>query len=159
MARRLIQDKKIPRLSLDEIAWNEGTERKPLDVSIRALEAFLSRNEQWIIEGCYGELVEIALPHCIELCFLNPGIEVCVEHCRQRHWEPKKFSSREEQLAMLKALIGWVREYETRDDDYGLKRHRQIFETSNAERKSIQVFHLTKMTNEVRHRTAIPLHC
>ena len=86
MARRLIGERMIPRLSLDEIAWDEGTQRKPLDASSRELEAFLQRNEQWVIEGCYGDLVELALPHCSELRFLNPGVEACVEHCRRRPW-------------------------------------------------------------------------
>ncbi len=106
MARCLVQNKKIPRLSLDEIAWSEGTERKPFDESIRELEEFLGRNEQWIIEGCYSDLVEVALPQCTELHFLNPGVEVCVEHCRRRSWEPEKFSSQEEQKAVLATLGG-----------------------------------------------------
>jgi hypothetical protein len=29
---------------------------------------------------------------------------------------------------MLKQLVLWVRQYEIRDDEYGLKRHRKIFE-------------------------------
>jgi hypothetical protein len=29
---------------------------------------------------------------------------------------------------MLEGLIGWVREYEARDDEYGLRHHRQIFD-------------------------------
>lgn len=67
------------------------------------------------------------LPHCTELRFLNPGIEACVAHCRRRPWEPEKFASAEEQQAVLPGLIDWVREYESRDDEYGLKRHRRIF--------------------------------
>lgn len=98
MARQLIHGSAIPRLSLDEIAWNEGTERKSLDESIQELRRFL-----------------------------NPGVEVCVEHCRRRPWEPEKFSSPEAQQAMLEQLVQWVREYEIRDDEYGLRRHRRIF--------------------------------
>lgn len=128
MGRQLIGDRRIPRLSLDEIAWNEGTQRKPLAESLRELHRFLEENGQWIIEGCYSDLVEAALPHCTELRFLNPGIEVCVEHCQRRPWEPEKFLSPQDQQAMLEELISWVREYETRDDEYGLKRHRAIFE-------------------------------
>ncbi len=135
IARRLIQKKNVQRLSLDEIAWNKGVERKPLDVSIRELEEFLSINEQWIIEGCYSDLIEVALPHCTELRFLNPGVKVCVEHCKRRPWEPEKFSSQAEQQAMLMTLIDWVQEYETRDDEYGLKRHRKIFEMFNGRKK------------------------
>lgn len=129
MARRLINGRSIPRLSLDEIAWAEGTERKPLEESVEYLRKFIDDNEQWIIEGCYSDLVEVALPFCDELRFLNPGIEVCVEHCLKRPWEPEKFSIETEQRENLANLISWVRQYETRTDEYGLQRHRQIFKS------------------------------
>jgi len=128
MARRIIGDRPIPRLSLDQIAWDEGPKRKPLEVSLRMLHDFIRSHEEWIIEGCYSELIEAALPYCNELRFLNPGIEVCVAHCHRRPWEPSKFPSTEEQNAMLTQLIQWVKDYETRDDEYGLKRHRRIFD-------------------------------
>ena len=51
MARRIIGDEPIPRLSLDEIAWDDGPKRKPLEVSLRMLHAFIQSNEQWIVEG------------------------------------------------------------------------------------------------------------
>ena len=129
MARRLIGSSDVPCLSLDEIAWNEGPERKPLQASFRELLRFIENNDQWIIEGCYSDLVEAALPYCTELRFLNPGIEACVANCNRRPWEPEKFSSAAEQNAMLDQLIQWVREYDSRDDEYGLKRHRQIFDS------------------------------
>jgi adenylate kinase family enzyme len=128
MARYLIGDRDIANLSLDEIAWNEGIERKPLEESLRLLDEFIQTHEQWIIEGCYGNLVEAALPYCSELRFLNPGVEACVNHCQRRPWEPTKFASAQEQQAMLDRSIEWVREYEVREDEYGLKRHRQIFD-------------------------------
>lgn len=135
MARRIIGDKDIPRLSLDEIAWNQGAERKPLNQSLRELRRFIENNDRWVIEGCYSDLVEAALPHCTELRFLNPGVDVCVEHCRQRPWEPAKFTSPDEQAAMLEPLIQWVRQYETRDDEYGLRRHRRIFDRFNGAKR------------------------
>jgi len=128
MARRLIADREIPRLSLDAIAFAAGPERKSLETSLRELATFIERHEEWIIEGCYGDLVEAALPHCTELRFLNPGVDVCVEHCQRRPWESEKFASEAEQQAMLETLIAWVREYQTRDDEYGLARHRRIFD-------------------------------
>jgi adenylate kinase family enzyme len=138
MARQLIGDRNIPRLSLDEIAWEQGVQRKPLEASLRELQQFIDTNDRWIIEGCYGDLVEAALPYCTELRFLNPGVAVCVEHCRQRPWEPEKFASAAEQQAMLEHLIQWAREYETRDDEYGLKRHRQIFDTFSGNKREYQ---------------------
>jgi adenylate kinase family enzyme len=128
MARRIMADRSIPRLSLDQIAWDDGPKRKPLEVSLRTLSDFLQSNKEWVIEGCYGDLIEAALPYCTELRFLNPGVEVCVAHCHRRPWESEKFSSPENQAAMLGMLVQWVRQYDTRDDEYGLKRHRQVFE-------------------------------
>lgn len=135
MARRLIGNQPIPRLSLDEIAWGEGTERNPLDDSIRELHQFLRSNDQWVIEGCYSDLVAVALPLCTELRFLNPGVEICVEHCLQRPWEPEKFRSENEQQEMLAALISWVRDYETRPDEYGVERHRKLFDSFSGKKK------------------------
>jgi adenylate kinase family enzyme len=129
MARRLIGDKNVARLSLDQIAWERRTTtRQPLPESVRLLHDFISQYNQWIIEGCYGDLVQAALPHCSELRFLNPAVEVCVAHCRARPWEPEKFATAQEQQAMLETLIAWVRQYETREDEFGLRRHRRIFD-------------------------------
>ena len=128
MASRLIGNKAVPRLPLDEIAWARGPTRMPLTESLRLLHEFINSNEHWVIEGCYGDLVEAALPHCTELRFLNPGVETCVAHCLGRPWEPSKFPSAEEQNAMLQTLVAWVCEYETRNDEYGLKRHRFIYD-------------------------------
>ena len=135
MARRIIGTMNIPILSLDEIAWNPGPERKPFTESLRELQRFINHHDQWIIEGCYGDLIEAALPYCTELLFLNPGVQVCVEHCQNRPWEPDKFPSPEAQQAMFAGLIEWVQEYETRDDEYGLLRHRQIFDNFTGAKK------------------------
>jgi hypothetical protein len=123
MARRLA----LPCLCLDHIAWGSSAVRRPLSESIAALEAFIASHREWVIEGCYGDLVEVALPHCSELCFLNPGIEACVANCRSRPWEPSYCESPEEQQRLLGPLIDFVRAYETRTDEYGLARHRHIF--------------------------------
>jgi adenylate kinase family enzyme len=88
MARRLIGSADIPRLSLDEIAWDQGTTRKPLAESLKLLYEFFDTKDQWVIEGCYGDIIEAVLPHCTELRFLNPGIETCLAHCNRRPWEP-----------------------------------------------------------------------
>ncbi|WP_233258417.1 shikimate kinase [[Phormidium] sp. ETS-05] len=135
MARRIIGTMNIPILSLDEIAWNEGPERKPFTESLRELQRFINHHDQWIIEGCYGDLIEAALPYCTALRFLNPGVQVCVEHCQNRPWEPDKFPSPEAQQAMFAGLITWVKEYEIRDDEYGLQRHRQIFDNFTGAKK------------------------
>jgi adenylate kinase family enzyme len=141
MARRLNAGTNIPRLSLDDIAWNDGEVRRPLEESLRELHRFVTTHDQWILEGCYGDLVEAALPFCTELRFLNPGVEACVQHCRQRPWEPEKFGSREEQDALLDTLIQWVRDYDTRDDEYGLTRHQKLYEDFSGPKKLYATIH------------------
>jgi adenylate kinase family enzyme len=118
----------LPHLDLDTIAWRKGTERKDLATSVAELRAFTDAHESWVVEGSYGDLVEAALPFCTELRFLNPGIEACVENCRRRPHEPHKFATPLEQEKALAFLVEWVRQYEARIDEFGLSRHRAIFE-------------------------------
>lgn len=128
MARIVAREFSIPHLSLDDICWASTGVRLPLSESIEALQAFIAEHVDWVIDGCYGDLVEAALPYCSELRFLNPGIEACVRNCRSRPWEPSYCSSPEEQARLLEPVIEFVRQYETRQDEYSLVRHRAIFE-------------------------------
>lgn len=129
LAKRLIARTPAARLSLDEVAFQDGAQRRPLEESIAAVKAFIDAHSSWIIEGCYADIIEGVLPECEELIFLNPGIDTCVAHCRARPWEPEKYASRQEQDHNLNMLIEWVQAYATRTDEYGLLRHRQLYQS------------------------------
>ena len=137
LSRRLLARQEAARLSLDEVAFDDGATRRPLQDSIAAVRRFIAGHESWIIEGCYADIIEPVLPCCEELIFLNPGVEVCVQHCRLRPWEPEKFASAQEQDANLDNLIAWVRAYETREDEYGLRRHRALFESFTGNKREL----------------------
>jgi adenylate kinase family enzyme len=128
MAREVAAEFGVPHLCLDHIAWAAAGIRRPLRESLHELETFIAANPGWVIEGCYGDLLEAALPHCSELRFLNPGAETCVAHARARPWEPSYCESPEEQQRLLEPLIDFIRGYETRQDEYSLARHRAIFD-------------------------------
>lgn len=128
LARKLLARQPAARLSLDEVAFAGGIVRRPLEDSVADVRRFMAANEHWIIEGCYADIIEPILAECEELILLNPGVEACVAHCHARPWEPEKFASRAEQDENLANLIAWVRAYETRDDEYGLRRHRALFD-------------------------------
>jgi len=98
------------------------------DAIADSLDAFLTSHDRWIVEGCYGELVDAASSYCTELVFLNPGLETCLEHNRQRPWEPQKYASKEAQDAMLENLQAWVADYYERKDQWSYRAHRQIFD-------------------------------
>jgi adenylate kinase family enzyme len=119
-----------PHLDLDLIAWEAERPgvRAPFGESERALLRLIGASGAWVIEGCYSSLLSVAAAHCTEMIFLNPGVEACAENCRARPWEPHKYPSREAQDANLRMLVEWVKEYETRDDEFSLREHRRLFD-------------------------------
>jgi adenylate kinase family enzyme len=129
LARALADRYGARHLDLDVIAWEADRPgvRAPFAESCRALMQFIHDWDSWVIEGCYSGLLKEAGAYCTEMIFLNPGIEGCVANCKARPWEPHKYASREEQDANLEMLIEWVREYETREDEFSLAAHRKLF--------------------------------
>jgi adenylate kinase family enzyme len=128
MARRLAAELSLPHLDLDTLAWGATAERRPLRDSVAEIHAFVDREAGWVVEGCYADLLDAVVPFATELRFLNPGVEACIANCRARPWEPHKYASREEQDARLDFLLGWVRDYEAREDEYSLAAHRRLFD-------------------------------
>lgn len=124
---RAAHDVPIAYLDLDTIAWSVPAVRKPLEESIVAIDAFVTQNDSWVVEGCYADLLEILAPHATEIRFLNPGTDTCVANCSERPWEPHKYESKAAQDATLAFLVDWVRQYDVRTDEYSLARHRAIF--------------------------------
>ena len=131
LAAHLARSHGLAVFDLDTVAWLPVTppQRRPLAEAVEALEAFMDAHEAWVIEGCYADLLEAVSHRATALRFLNPGVEVCVSHCLARPWEPEKFATPEAQQATLDYLVNWVRTYETRDDEYGLARHRVLYDT------------------------------
>src|ERR1044072_5360269 len=131
LAKALASLHRAEHLDLDVIAWEAERPgvRADFEESERALLRFIEGAGGWVIEGCYSGLLKGAAGYCTEMIFLNPGVEACVENCKARPWEPHKYPSREAQDANLRMLLGWVREYETRDDEFSLREHRRLFDT------------------------------
>lgn len=129
-AQRLAAAHGLAHLDLDSIVWEPGSVavlRSP-DAIDGDLRRFIARHPSWVIEGCYGELIESAAPHCSEMVFLNPGLEACLANNRRRPWEPHKYASKAAQDAMLAPLLDWVRSYYARDDAWSYARHRRVFD-------------------------------
>ena len=109
-ARALGDREGLAPLDLDSVVWEPGriaVLRSPEAIH-HSLEQFLARHERWVIEGCYGELIEAVAPRCTQLVFLNPGLEACLANNARRPWEPHKYASLEQQNAMLAPLRTWV---------------------------------------------------
>lgn len=109
LARSLARDG-VAVLDLDTIVWepNAGAVLRPLNAARHELRKFCSSQADWIVEGCYGDLIEEALAWRPELIFLNPGEEICLRNCRHRPWESRKYRSKAEQDSNLETLLAWV---------------------------------------------------
>jgi adenylate kinase family enzyme len=131
MAARLAAESGAAHLDLDTLAWLPTTppRRAPIDESAATIEAFMATHDAWVIEGCYSDLLAIAAAHATRMVFLNPGVDACIANCRARPWEPHKYASKEAQDANLEMLVGWVRAYATRDDEFSLRAHRALFDS------------------------------
>jgi len=128
MARTLAGDHALAHLDLDTIAWRARAVRADLAVSVAALDRFMDEHDSWVIEGCYGDLIERAAARCTEMRFLNPGVEACLRNNDRRPWEPHKYESAAAQDRHFEFLQAWVRDYAQRDDEFSLARHQAIFD-------------------------------
>ncbi|MDH5377554.1 MAG: AAA family ATPase [Gammaproteobacteria bacterium] len=139
LAKKLQDEHLLSHLDLDTLAWQDTMppQRKPLSESKKQIDAFLGSTNNWVIEGCYADLVEMVLPVTTELVFLNPGVEQCIANCRARPWEPHKYESKEAQDANLEMLLDWVRQYYTREDEFSYVKHRALFDGFCGEKREI----------------------
>ncbi len=131
LAKDLSQQRGLAHLDLDTLAWlpTNPPQRMPLAESRAAIDAFMSSCDKWVIEGCYADLLDIAVPHADEVIFMNLPVEVCIENGRNRPWEPHKYASKTEQDANLDMLIEWISQYPTRQDVFSEAAHRSLYET------------------------------
>ena len=129
LARQLELQYGLDVLDLDDIAWeSDWGQRRSFQASIAELRQFIDSHDDWIIEGCYGDLIDAALKDCTDLRFLNPGIEPCLANCRKRHCDWKKYKRAEDERSPLEELIPWVRNYDQRNDEFSLASHYAIFD-------------------------------
>lgn len=123
---------------MDQVAFHEGTQRRPLVDSVGLLLEFFEARGDSVVEGCYGDIAEAIAQQIDLFIFLNPGIETCLRHCAQRPWEPDKFESPEAQEAMRESLLEWVASYDERADEYGLRSHRKVFDAFPGHKRELK---------------------
>jgi adenylate kinase family enzyme len=152
LARSLAVQHRLLHLDLDSIVWEPGqiAVQRPADAIAASLRQFLSDHDTWVIEGCYGELIEVASAQCTELIFLNPGLAACLANNRRRLWEPHKYASIEQQDAMLEALQAWVADYYTRTGPWSYEAHRLIFDRHNGTKVEHVDLQSAPCTSELR---------
>lgn len=130
LAKELRERDGLAHLDLDTVAWKPVSppERMPISESKDAIDGFLRENRQWVIEGCYSDLLEIAIPASSEIIYLNLPIDICISNAKSRPWEPHKYVSKEAQDKNLDMLIDWIAQYPKRHDTFSKSAHTTLFE-------------------------------
>jgi len=130
LARRLCESAGRAHLDLDTLAWLPGNPptRRPVAESGQEIESWIRRSRHWVIEGCYSDLLEIALRHADELVFLDLPVQACIANARRRPWEPHKYESKAAQDANLAMLIEWIAQYPERTDTFSRVAHQALCE-------------------------------
>jgi len=121
---------KLAHLDLDTIAWkaSETPERQTILESSKSINDFLIAQNNWVIEGCYADLLAIVTPKADQVIFLNLPVSACVANAKNRPWEPHKYKSKEAQDENLDMLIDWVSQYTSRNDTFSKVAHEKLFE-------------------------------
>jgi adenylate kinase family enzyme len=130
LARQLAEGTHTPTLDLDTLVWEPGkiAVERDRQIVLKELAMYCDRQKDWIVEGCYADCVQTTLQFEPELIFLEPGLDACLSNCRNRPWEPHKYTSREEQDSKLQYLLRWVTDYYERDGNMSLKAHADLFD-------------------------------
>lgn len=159
LGKRLETEFGLKHLDLDTIIWvsAEIAEQRANDDIARDLRDFGAQHSDWVIEGCYGEWIELMSPMASHLVFLNPGVEACLANNLRRPHEPHKYASLEAQNAMFEALQHWVRHYPERDDAWSLRNHQRVFEAFRGPKWAITDGQLAPVLDELAQvRAAVP---
>ena len=130
LAQELASAHDLAHLDLDTLAWlpQMPPERAPLAEAGEKIRAFITAHDDWVIEGCYTDLLELAQDEATRIIFMDIPVAQCIDNARRRPWEPHKYVSKEEQDKNLAMLIDWIAAYVDRVDVFSLRAHRHFFD-------------------------------
>lgn len=130
LAKHISALKSLSHLDLDTLAWQntQPVQRMPLSESATQIEAFIQDHNEWVIEGCYTDLLELAVQHCTEIIFLNLPVAACINNAKNRPWEPHKYPSKQAQDQNLEMLLEWITQYDTRSDTFSKAAHQTFYD-------------------------------
>lgn len=130
----------VSLLDLDTLAWLPTTppQRAPLQESKSAIFAFINAHNDWVIEGCYTDLLEMVADQADEIVFMNLDVLMCTENARKRPWEPHKYPSKEAQDENLPMLIQWIEDYHQRDDVFSFAAHSKFYAEFKGAKRMIE---------------------
>jgi adenylate kinase family enzyme len=130
LAKKISTQNNVAHLDLDTIAWQDTLPptRMPITESEWQINQFTDLNDNWVIEGCYSDLLKRVINKADEVIFLNLSVDDCILNAKNRPWEPHKYESKQAQDSNLAMLIHWIAQYPEREDHFSQKAHSKLFD-------------------------------
>ena len=140
LAKRLSCKYNLAHLDLDTLAWllSNPPKRKPIEDSSKEINQFIELNKNWVIEGCYTDLLITLIPHCSEIIYMDLSVDKCISNAKARPWEPHKYTSMDEQNQNLNMLIQWISDYPNRSDTFSKDAHIDLFDKFKGKKSKIE---------------------
>lgn len=127
LAKSLSTNLNLNLIHFDEYFWEPGgfNKKRPIDVVLKEIEA-LSKNENWVMEGVFGNLAEIAIPNATTLIFLDKKWDECESALLERGPGAK---NNDERIAEdnFKELVLWAKEYWKRENSCSHTKHLKLY--------------------------------
>ncbi|WP_334020532.1 AAA family ATPase [Alteromonas sp. S015] len=139
LAKHLCRTKGLAHLDLDTLAWKPTSppERRPIEESEKEIQAFITSNNNWVVEGCYTDLLELVEAQSTEAIFMNLPVESCIANAKARPWEPHKYKTKQAQDDNLAMLIDWIEQYTQRNDTFSYAAHKRFYDSYHGHKKMI----------------------
>ncbi|MGF1657398.1 MAG: GNAT family N-acetyltransferase [Verrucomicrobiales bacterium] len=128
LAKRIALCLNAKVLDLDTIAWDAGPERRDLSASHQAIRDWQDGQTEWVIEGCYEDLLQVVNEPDTALLWLDPPTAVCQNRVSTRRFEPHKYSSMTEQQAALPELTDWIARYSDPQRSMSWHHHNDLYQ-------------------------------
>ncbi|XQW84837.1 shikimate kinase [Thalassotalea piscium] len=137
LAKKLAVEQSLAHLDLDTIAWENTLppQRMAIEKSASLISDFTSEHKDWVIEGCYTDLLQLLSQQATDIIFLNLSITDCICNAKNRPWEPHKYPTKTAQDENLAMLVDWIAQYEMRTDTFSKSAHQAFYDNFIGQKK------------------------
>jgi len=137
LAKKMSIESNLAHLDLDTIAWQATSPptRTSIVESKKSIDNFIKINRNWVVEGCYADLLQLCIDKADKVIFLNLPVAECIINAQHRPWEPHKYETAEAQNTNLTMLIDWISQYPIRADTFSQKAHLSLYDAFHGEKE------------------------
>ena len=121
---------KLLEVNLDSVFWlpggySEKRSQEAIDQRINEIKS----NDNWVVEGVFGNLIEKFIPTASEIMFLDLPWNECNMNLINRGSESSKQLNQDLAEKNFKALVTWASEYKNRSSKASYSFHNQLFQS------------------------------